>query len=156
MIQLFLRQMVPAMEQGVMLTVPLAILLALISSLPEAGLRRKFWRAMKWGVFVSLFFAVVKTGTRQAVSREGFEGVAIFASLLSEISLLALLARPAAAVARMRIIGVTSVVLVISLWAYHGLELWLMPVSIAISATGEITGIRRGASVGLSERVSRL
>lgn len=137
MIQLFLRQMVPAMEQGVMLTVPLAILLALISSLPEAGLRRKFWRAMKWGVFVSLFFAVVKTGTRQAVSREGFEGVAIFASLLSEISLLALLARPAAAAARMRIIGVTSVVLVISLWAYHGLELWLMPVSIAISATGE-------------------
>ena len=126
MIQLFLRQMIPAMEQGVMLTVPLAILLALLSSLSYPEFRRKFWRAMKWGIFVSLFFAAVKTGTRQAVSREGFEGVAIFASLLSEISLLALLSRPAAAVARARLIGIASVVLVISLWAYHGLELWLM------------------------------
>ena len=73
MIQLFLRQMIPAMEQGVMLTVPLAILLALLSSLPHPEFRQKFWRAMKWGIFVSLFFAAVKTGTRQAVSREGFD-----------------------------------------------------------------------------------
>ena len=137
MIQLFLRQMIPAMEQGVMLTVPLAILLALLSSLPYPAFRQQFWRAMKWGIFVSLFFAAVKTGTRQAVSREGFEGVAIFASLLSELSLLALLARPAAAAARARLIGIASMVLVISFWAYHGLELWLMPVSIAIAATGE-------------------
>ena len=42
MIQLFLRQMIPAMEQGVMLTVPLAILLALLSSLSYPEFRRKF------------------------------------------------------------------------------------------------------------------
>lgn len=137
MIQLFLRQMVPAMEEGVMLTVPLGILLAILVSLPEADFRRKFWRAMKWGIFVSLFIAAVKTGTRQAVSREGFEGAAIVAALGGEISLLVLLASPAAAAARSRLIQIASSVLVIALWSYHGLELWLMPVSIAISAVGE-------------------
>ena len=98
------------------------------------------WRALScrnYSITV-IIFAAVKTGTRQAVSREGFEGVAIFAALLSEISLLALLSRPAAAVARARLIGIASMVLVVALWAYHGLELWLMPVSIVIAATGEI------------------
>ncbi|MBQ8697967.1 MAG: DUF2318 domain-containing protein, partial [Schwartzia sp.] len=71
MLQTFLLSFIPAMEEGVMLTVPLGILLAILDCFPERKFRGTFWRALKWGVFISLFFTAVKTGTRQAVSREG-------------------------------------------------------------------------------------
>ncbi len=137
MLQTFLLSFIPAMEEGVMLTVPLGILLAILDCFPERKFRGTFWRALKWGVFVSLFFTAVKTGTRQAVSREGFEAFAIFISLVSALVLLGVLPSYTGDERRAKVIRVASSVLVVGFFCYHGMEIWLMPVSIAVAATGE-------------------
>ena len=137
MLQTFLLSFIPAMEEGVMLTVPLGILLAILDCYPERKFRGTFWRALKWGVFVSLFFTAVKTGTRLAVSREGFEAFAIFLSLVSALVLLGVLPSYTGDEKRAKWIRVASSVLVVGFFCYHGMEIWLMPVSIAVAATGE-------------------
>ena len=137
MLQLFLQSFIPAMEEGVMLTVPLGILLAILDCFPKRKFRGTFWRALKWGVFVSLFFTAVKTGTRQAVSREGFEAFAIFVSLVSALALLGVLPSYTGDEKRAKLIRVASSTLVVGFFCYHGMEIWLMPVSIAVAATGE-------------------
>ncbi len=138
MLQTFLLSFIPAMEEGVMLTVPLGVLLAILDCFPERKFRGTFWRALKWGVFISLFFTAVKTGTRQAVSREGFEAFAIFVSLVSALVLLAVLPSYTGGEKRTKLIRVASSVLVIGFFCYHGMEIWLMPVSIVVAATGEL------------------
>lgn len=137
MLQLFLQSFIPAMEEGVMLTVPLGILLAILDCFPKQQFRGTFWRALKWGVLVSLFFTAVKTGTRQAVSREGFEAFAIFVSLVCAVILLGVLPSYAGDEKRAKVIRAASAMLVVGFFCYHGMEIWLMPVSIAVAATGE-------------------
>ncbi len=138
MLQTFLQSFIPAMEEGVMLTVPLGILLAILDCFPERNFRGTFWRTLKWGVFISLFFTAVKTGTRHAVSREGFEAFAIFVSLLSALVLLAVLPSYTGDEKREKLVRTASSVLVIGFFCYHGMEIWLMPVSIVVAATGEL------------------
>lgn len=138
MLQTFLLSFIPAMEEGVMLTVPLGILLAILDCFPEWNFRGTFWRALKWGVFISLFFTAVKTGTRHAVSREGFEAFAIFVSLVSALVLLGVLPSYTGGERRSNLIRAASSVLVIGFFCYHGMEIWLMPVSIVVAATGEL------------------
>lgn len=137
MLQSFLQQMIPAMEQGVMLTVPLGILLAIIRSLKDKEHIGIFKKALKWGFFVSLFVAAAKTGTRQAVSREVFESMAIVLDILSTGVLLTILFRGhvwTPKVQRIFRIGVGG--LTLGLFLYHGLEIWLMPVTAFQSGEG--------------------
>lgn len=138
MLQLFLQSFIPAMEEGVMLTVPLGILLAILDCFPERNFRGTFWRSIKWGIFISLFFTAVKMGTRQAVSREGFEAFAIFVSILSALMLLAILPSYTGDEKRAKAVRFAAVVLAVGFFCYHGMEIWLMPVSIAVAATGEL------------------
>lgn len=138
MLQTFLRVFIPAMEESVMLTVPLGVLLAILDCYPKEDFRKTFWKALKWGFFISLFITAVKTGTRQAVSREGFEAFAIFFSLISALVLLAVLPPRPEDERRIRIIRTASSVLTVGFFCYHGMELWLMPVAIAVSATGQL------------------
>jgi len=137
MLQSFLQQLIPAMEQGVMLTVPLGILLAIILNLKDKGHIGIFKKTLKWGVFVSLFVAAAKTGTRQAVSREVFESMAIVLDIVSTMILLTILLRIRVwtpKVQRAFRFGVGG--LTLGLFLYHGLEIWLMPVTIFQSGEG--------------------
>lgn len=139
MLQSFLLQLIPAMEHGVILTVPLGILLAILLAQPVPVYKNIFQRALKWGFFGALFMVVVKTGTRQAVSREVFEGSTIFLSVLAELAVLSALFRtrePLQEGNRLLRYGVGTMTLM--LFLYHGMEIFLMPVSIAVAATGNL------------------
>ena len=77
MLQAFLQQLVPALEESIKLAVPLGILLAIILPLPNQSIRHTFVRVLKWGFFLSLFMTAVRVGTKSAVNREIFESMAI-------------------------------------------------------------------------------
>ena len=72
MLQAFLQQLVPALEESIKLAVPLGILLAIILPLPNQSIRHTFVRVLKWGFFLSLFMTAVRVGTKSAVNREIF------------------------------------------------------------------------------------
>jgi len=86
MLQAFLQQLVPALEESVKLAVPLGILLAIILPLPDQSIRRTFTRVLKWGFFLSVFMTAVRVGTRSAVNREIFESMAIGVDLVDILS----------------------------------------------------------------------
>lgn len=138
MLQTFLQQLVPAMEQGVTLAVPLGILLAILLRLPAAIYKAFFWRALAWGFWGSVFIMAVKMGTRNAVSREVFEGLTVVAAVGGELGLLAHFFRKGqekVQVTEPRLKAFIFIV-VIALVLYHGLEIWLLPLAIAITAAG--------------------
>ena len=88
MLQTFLQQFIPAMEEGLMLGVPLGILFVLIRRLPHDDYKKSFRSALKWGFWLSIFLVAVRVGTRNAVSRELLEGFATFITLLAEAVIL--------------------------------------------------------------------
>lgn len=79
--QMFLQQLIPAMEFGTALMTPLAVLLAILYSCDGGNLRKTFRKAAYWGFWGSVFIMAAKQGTRNAVSREGFEGLMAFLPL---------------------------------------------------------------------------
>ena len=85
--QMFLQQLIPAMEFGTALMTPLAVLLAILYSCDGGNLRKTFRKAAYWGFWGSVFIMAAKQGTRNAVSREGFEGLMAFFAIISELIL---------------------------------------------------------------------
>ena len=80
MLQMFLQQFVPAMEQVLTLAVPLGILFAILRRLPLEKYRRNYNTAIHWGFWLSVAIVAARVGTRNAVSREVAEagaGVAV-------------------------------------------------------------------------------
>ena len=138
MLQSFLQQLIPAMEEAVMLTVPLSILLAIILPLQSTSYKNTLVKMLKWGFFLSLFMAAVKTGTRQAVSREIFEAMAIVVALAAETVLLITLYRGENHVGDTgkKIFGWAVGGITLALFLWHGMEIWLMPVSSVTAAEG--------------------
>ncbi len=139
MIQTFLQQFIPVMEQGVALAVPLGILLAILLRMKVAEYKNIFWRALSWGFWGSVFIIAVKVGTRNAVSREVFEGIAVCIAILGELGLLALFFRKnqEKSVQVEKKLKVSILAVVIALFWYHGMEIWLLPVNIVITAVGD-------------------
>lgn len=138
MLQSFLQLVIAAMEQGVMLTVPLGILLAIILPLKDSRHAKIFRRMLKWGFFLSLFMVVVKSGTRQAVSREVFEAMAIAVDAVSAVVLVAILVRDREwSEATNRAFGYGVGALTLGLFLYHGMELWLLPINAFAAGQGE-------------------
>ncbi len=136
MFQTFLQQFIPAMEEGLTLGVPLGILLVILRRLPSEVYKKSFRAAMKWGFWLSIFVIAVRVGTRNAVSREMLEGLATIIALVGETVILLCLFRGAREnVSKPLKFSVTAVV--ISLFLYHGFELWLIPVGSVISAVGD-------------------
>lgn len=134
--QTFLQQMIPAMEQGVALLVPLGILLAILQSLGRRRGLSAFRKALYWGFWGSIFMVAVKTGTRNAVSREVFEGIAAGFSLAGEWCLLMILlsGRSAGSFQSGRFFRIVIFLTVMTLGLYRGMEIWLLPVSAAAAA----------------------
>ena len=95
MLQMFLQQFVPAMEQVLTLAVPLGILFAILRRLPLEKYRRNYNTAIRWGFWLSVAIVAARVGTRNAVSREVAEAGAIAIAMVAEIVLIAVLVRGA-------------------------------------------------------------
>ena len=135
MLQTFLQQFIPAMEEGLLLGVPLGILFVLIRRLPQDDYRKAFRSALKWGFWLSIFLVAVRVGTRNAVSRELLEGFATFITLIAETIILFKLLKPEENFSKPLKISICAAVA--TLFLYHGFELWLIPVGSVIAALGD-------------------
>ena len=135
MLQTFLQQFIPAMEEGLMLGVPLGILFVLIRRKSQEEYRKAFRSALKWGFWLSIFLVAVRVGTRNAVSRELLEGFATFITLIAETIILFKLLRLDENFSKPLKFSICAAVA--TLFLYHGFELWLIPVGSVIAALGD-------------------
>ena len=135
MLQAFLLQFIPAMVQGVTLAIPLGILLAVFLRLDLPEYKNTLKRALYWGFWLSLFFVAVKVGTRNAITREGFEALTIVIAIVAEVVLLAMLFFKRDLSKKVnKVVTMSAFVLAIMFILFHGMELWLMPYQIFIGA----------------------
>ena len=138
MLQMFLQQFVPAMEQVLTLAVPLGILFAILRRLPLEKYRRNYNTAIHWGFWLSVAIVAARVGTRNAVSREVAEAGAIAFAMIAEVVLVAMLARGAGQKETFsRPLQVSACAIGVLLFFYHGMEIWLIPVGSIISAAGD-------------------
>lgn len=138
MLQMFLQQFVPAMEQVLTLAVPLGILFAILRRLPLEKYRRNYNTAIHWGFWLSVAIVAARVGTRNAVSREVAEAGAIAFAMVAEIVLIAMLVRGAGQKEKLsRPLQVAACAIGALLFFYHGMEIWLIPVGTVISAAGD-------------------
>ena len=138
MLQMFLQQFVPAMEQVLTLAVPLGILFAILRRLPLEKYRRNYNTAIRWGFWLSVAIVAARVGTRNAVSREVAEAGAIAIAMVAEIVLIAVLVRGAGQKEKLsRPLQVAACAIGALLFFYHGMEIWLIPVGTIISAAGD-------------------
>lgn len=129
-LQMFLQQLIPAMEQGTALLTPLMVFLAILHTLEQGSFLKTCTKAAYWGFWATIFFMAVKEGTRNAVSREVFEcGMAFFA-LVTEIMILFMLRRSIETLSGpKKLFKWAAVVMTISLFMYYGMEIWLIPIT---------------------------
>ena len=120
------------MEEGLTLGVPLAILLVILKRLPSEVFQKKFFSALKFGFWISIFLVAVRVGTKNAVSREILEGFATFFALVGESFIIFNLLKNF----NEKILKIAVAVTVVTLFLIHGFEMWLIPVGSTISAVG--------------------
>ena len=60
-LQMFLQQLIPAMEYGTALMTPLAVLFAILYSLDGGTFRKVFKKAAYWGFWGSVFICLLYT-----------------------------------------------------------------------------------------------
>ena len=135
MLQTFLQQFIPAMEEGLLLGVPLGILFVLIRRLSQEEYRQAFRSALKWGFWLSIFLVAVRVGTRNAVSRELLEGFATFITLLGEAVIFLKVFKGSENFSKPLKISIAAAVM--TLFLYHGFELWLIPAGSVVAALGD-------------------
>ena len=135
MLQTFLQQFVPTMEEGLTLGVPLAILFVILKRLPSEFYKKSFRTALKWGFWISIFLVAVRVGTKNAISREILEGFATFLALVGESFLIFKLFKMQID-SEDKILKFSVAAIAFALFLYHGFELWLIPVGSIISAVG--------------------
>ena len=142
MLQTFLLQFIPAMEESLMLSVPIGVLLVILKRLPIEVYKNKFHTAIKWGFWLSVFIVAVRIGTRNAISREILEGLAMFIALASESIILWTLFKENLMKENInQVFKYAILAAIISLFLYHGFEIWLLPVSSVIAAVGNYFSI---------------
>ncbi len=135
MLQTFLQQFVPTMEEGLTLAVPLAILLVILKRLPSEFYKKNFITALKWGFWISIFLVAVRIGTKNAISREILEGWATFIALLGEGILILKLFKMQIN-SEDKILKFSVAAIAFALFLYHGFELWLIPIGSVTAAVG--------------------
>ena len=118
-----------------MLGVPLGILFVLIRRLPHEDYKKSFRSALKWGFWLSIFLVAVRVGTRNAVSRELLEGAATFVTLLAEVVILSKFLGANENFSKPLKISIAAAVM--TLFLYHGFELWLIPTGSVVAALGD-------------------
>ena len=146
MLQIFLQQFVPAMEEGLTLGVPLAILLVILRRQNFEVYKQKFFSALKWGFWLSIFLVAVRVGTKNAISREILEGFATFVALVGESLIIFKLFRNSGE-GEDKILKFSVAAIVAALFLYHGFELWLIPVGSVTAAVGNYFEINFGTKI---------
>ena len=142
MLQTFLLQFIPAMEEGLMLGVPIGILLVILHRLPSDIYKNNFRTAIKWGFWLSVFIVAVRVGTRNAVSREILEGLAMFVAIVGESIILWNIFKGNLLSEKVdKIFNYSILAAIISLFLYHGFEIWLLPVGSVTAAVGNYFSI---------------
>lgn len=153
MLQLFLRQLIPVMEHGIALLIPLSVLAAMLDNREKGRLVRYFKKAAYWGFWGSIFIMAVKQGTRTAVSREVFEGITAFTAICGEVLLLQFLRSETVSELRKELFRNSIMLTVVSLFLYYGMEILIVPVTTVTTAEVIVsieTAIKiLGAVVGL-------
>lgn len=153
LMQTFLQQLIPAMEQGTAFLAPVGVLLAILMTVDEGAHLRIFRRALYIGFWGSVFIIAVKAGTKYAVSREIFETITVVVSLIAEAVLVPLLFKSIKGSVPARLFRVSIFGTVTALALYRGMEVWLLPVSTLTTAETILSaavGIRLlGFAVGL-------
>ena len=138
MLQTFLLQFIPAMEEGLTLGVPLSILLVILNRMPADIYKNKFKTALKWGFWLSLFLVAVRVGTRNAVSRELLEGLAMFIILIAEAIIIWRLFKGNHSEGNVdTLLKMAVMAAVAPLFLYHGFEIWLLLVGAVQAAVGD-------------------
>ncbi|MFC2638413.1 MAG: Fe-S-containing protein [Mitsuokella sp.] len=138
MLQTFLQQFIPAMEQAVTLGVPLGVLFAILRRLPFPIYQRNYGTALKWGFWLSIALVAARVGTKNAVSREGVEAGAIAIAVLAEIFCVVFLLKKNDLEKVFSSPFRYSVCIIgLLLFFYHGIEVWLIPAGTLIAAAGE-------------------
>lgn len=136
MLQTFLLPFIPAMEEGLTLGVPLAILLVILRRLPSEIYTKSFRAALKWGFWLSIFIVAVRVGTRNAVSREMLEAISSVISLIGETIILTRLFKTFGEKEDV-LLKFSLTAIVIALFMYHGFEIWLLPAGAVTAALGD-------------------
>lgn len=153
MLQLFLRQLIPVMEHGIALLIPLSVLAAMLDNREKGRFVRYFKKAAYWGFWGSIFIMAVKQGTRTAVSREVFEGITAFTAICGEVLLLQFLRSETVSELRKELFRNSIMLTVVSLFLYYGMEILIVPVTTVTTAEVIVsieTAIKiLGAVVGL-------
>lgn len=134
MLQLFLRQLIPVMEHGIALLIPLSVLAAILKNREKGQFIRFFKKAAYWGFWGSVFIMAVKQGTRTAVSREIFEGITAFTAIIGEVLLLWLLTLPHINDGKKNLFSKAIMLTTVSLSLYYGMEIWLVPITTLTNA----------------------
>ena len=129
MLQLFLRQLIPVMEHGIALLIPLSVLAAMLDNREKGRFVRYFKKAAYWGFWGSIFIMAVKQGTRTAVSREVFEGITAFTAICGEVLLLQFLRSETVSELRKELFRNSIMLTVVSLFLYYGMEILIVPVT---------------------------
>ena len=139
-LQMFLQQFIPAMEFGTAMMTPFAVLFAILYSYQGGALRKTFRKALYWAFWGSVFIIAVKQGTRNAVSREGFEGLMAFFAVFSEIVLATiLLGAKEKFEKRASLFKKAMIVNVLTVTMYYGFELWLIPVQTVLNVSSMVS-----------------
>lgn len=107
----------------------------LIRRLPHEDYKKSFRSALKWGFWLSIFLVAVRVGTRNAVSRELLEGFATFVTLLAEAVILSKFLSADEFFSKPLKISIAAAVM--TLFLYHGFELWLIPTGSVVAAPGD-------------------
>ena len=134
MLQLFLRQLIPVMEHGIALLIPLSVLAAMLDNREKGRFVRYFKKAAYWGFWGSIFIMAVKQGTRTAVSREVFEGITAFTAICGEVLLLQFLRSETVSELRKELFRNSIMLTVVSLFLYYGMEILIVPVTTVTTA----------------------
>lgn len=137
MLQIFLQNCIPAMENAATAMLPLAMLLALSGKVQAGNLKKLIWQGVLWGILGAFFIATVKLGTKNAVKREVFELLVVVVALAGEFLLLAsywLRDKTSSAVKNNKLLQGTTCVVAVTFALYHGLDLFLFPADVYASA----------------------
>lgn len=140
MLQSILHNLIPTMQNAVMVVIPLVMLLALISKQQPEFLKKWIWRGIQWGMLGVAFIVTIKLGTK-AIKREVYEGLVLTAGLMGEFVLLGLFwwKHRRGTLLNYKLMGSVICLVTTTLILYHGLEFILFPINLLISSTALIS-----------------
>ena len=137
MLQSILQNLIPTMQNAALAVIPLAMLLAIASKEQQGHIKKWIWRGIIWGLVGAAFIATAKLGSK-AVKREVFESMVLVVGLIGEMVLLGIFLwkiKRGLSLGADKMLGGVACVVSATLLLYHGLEFFLFPINLFMSAS---------------------